>query len=355
MKVLLVSPLPPPAGGIATWTKKYIKYFKVHELNCEVVNTSVIGVRKTEINHKKNYIDEIKRAYNIYFDTKNKIKHFEPDIAHVNTSCTRMGVYRDYAVVSLLKKKRIPVILHCRCNIEDQLKGAVSRTIFSKMVHKATMVLTLNRESYNYVNSISTGKTAILPNFIESDRLFECRIIKDQIKKVLFVGHVWKPKGVIEIFETAKQFNNLEFILIGPVKDDIKTYAIPSNVKLLGEQNAETVKEKLLEADVFLFPSYTEGFANALAEAMAVGLPIITTPVGANEDMVEGKGGKIVPVGDVSAIVSALNSIKDRNIRKEMSDWNVQKVKRFYLIDSVMAELLSVYSEVISETAQDSI
>ena len=352
MRVLLVSPLPPPAGGIATWTQKYIKYFEENGLSCAVVNTAVIGARKAEINHKKNYLDEVRRAFSICSKTKNEIKKYAPNIAHINSSCTKMGVFRDYAVISLLKRNLIPVVLHCHCNIEDQLNGRIPRFLFSRMVKSSNVVLVLNDQSRQYIESIALGKAIMLPNFIEPDRLSADRVINEAITTILFVGHIWRPKGVLEIFEAARQMPNITFSLVGPVRDDMKEVNTPSNVRLMGEQDTEVVKKCLSEADVFLFPSYTEGFSNALAEAMAAGLPVIATPVGANVDMLEGKGGLIVPAGDASSIVSALKRMTEKRIRQEMSEWNVQKVKDHYLIDRVMNRLLSIYSEVLNERIQ---
>lgn len=349
MRVLLISPLPPPAGGIAAWTQRYIKYFEENGLSCDVVNTAVIGVRKTEINHKKNYFEEVRRAFSIYSKTKSEIRKYNPNIAHVNSSCTKMGVFRDYVVISLLKRKLIPVVLHCHCNIEDQLSGRISKLLFSRMVKTANAVLVLNDPSRQYVESIARGKAIILPNFIEPNRLFANRVIHETITKALFVGHVWRPKGILEIFEAARQMPGITFFLVGPVRDDIKNVNTPSNVCLMGEQDDEVVKKCLSDADVFLLPSYTEGFSNALAEAMAAGLPVVATPVGANEDMLEGKGGWIVPVGDASSIVSALRGMSEKRVRQEMSAWNVQKVKDHYLIDGVLNRLLSIYSEVLNE------
>ena len=87
---------------------------------------------------------------------------------------------------------------------------------------------------------------------------------------------------------------------------------------------------------------------------MATGLPIITTPVGANKDMVEDKGGVIVPVGDVSSIVAALKQMSDKKTRESMSIWNMKKVENSYLIDRVMEKLLSIYAEVQNESRTNS-
>lgn len=350
MKVLLISPLPPPAGGIATWTLKYVKYFSENNLSCEVVNTAVTGIREKEINHKKNYIEEIKRARDIYLNTKKRVQEYKPDIAHINSSCTKYGVIRDYVVIRLLKHNHVPIVLHCRCNIEDQLTGKLSRVLFSKMVNSSNIVLTLNKQSKLYVESVSSEKAKIIPNFIEKDRIVENRIIKETVKKVLFVGHVWKAKGVLEIVETAKMMPDLNFVLVGPIREDIKKIDYPQNVELTGEKDHDFVKQQLDDADIFLFPSYTEGFANALTEAMAAGLPIITTPVGANEDMIEKQGGIIVPVGDAASIKEAINRMAEKTERERMSQWNIKKVKDYYLISSVMKSLLQVYSEVLYES-----
>ena len=138
----------------------------------------------------------------------------------------------------------------------------------------------------------------------------------------------------------------MEFLLIGPLALEIKENQYPTNLRFLGEKPNREIKEYLRQSDVFLFPSYTEGFSNALVEAMAVGLPVITTNVGANYDMVEEHGGIIVPVGDCELVVDAINKVRPRSVREGMSTWNREKVRREYLIDNVMCKLFSIYEQV---------
>ena len=64
------------------------------------------------------------------------------------------------------------------------------------------------------------------------------------------------------------------------------------------------------EADAFVFPSLFEGFALVILEAMAAGLPVITTPNTAGPDLIEdGKEGLIVPAGDANALREAMQSL----------------------------------------------
>jgi glycosyltransferase involved in cell wall biosynthesis len=73
--------------------------------------------------------------------------------------------------------------------------------------------------------------------------------------------------------------------------------------------------------DVFVFPSLFEGFGLVLLEAMAMGLPIITTSHTAGPDLIEeGREGFIVPIRDANAIADRLARLHaDRTLRDEMS------------------------------------
>ena len=107
-------------------------------------------------------------------------------------------------------------------------------------------------------------------------------------------------------------------MLIGELSPDAKDWEVPENVKLLGAMTHDKVLQKLEEADVFFFPSHSEGCSVALLEAAARGLPMIATDVGANRDIV-GKSGVVVSVGDVAAMIKALQQLESPETRLQMS------------------------------------
>lgn len=80
---------------------------------------------------------------------------------------------------------------------------------------------------------------------------------------------------------------------------------------------------------------------------MACGLPCIATDVGANRDMLEEKGGIIVPAKNVDAIVDAFKKLEDRNVRKDISSWNIEKVKNNYTRTSVLDEIMDIYKRIV--------
>lgn len=85
---------------------------------------------------------------------------------------------------------------------------------------------------------------------------------------------------------------------------------LPAGVVCLGQTPRDALLREMSEADVFVFPSLFEGFALVILEAMAAGLPVITTPNTAGPDLIEhGKEGLIVPAGDPTALRAAMESL----------------------------------------------
>ena len=117
----------------------------------------------------------------------------------------------------------------------------------------------------------------------------------------------------------------------------------PENVELVGQIDHARVIEEMDKADVFLFPSHTEGFSIALMEAMARGLPAIATDVGANSDMMSGGAGKTVPVGDVAGLCEAIDSLDSPQARESASASAVRKVEREYAMSKVVSILKACY------------
>lgn len=349
MKILLISPMPPPNGGIGTWTKKYLQHCSAYGIEADIVNTAVIGHRGKQLNTKRNLKDEFVRTKTIFRNLKRCLKSNDYDVVHLNTSCDKYGLYRDFLLCCIVKRKKKKLVIHCRCNLEFQLKTEKRQHIFKKIVKKSDKILVLNKVSQKFANKYGKDKVVIVPNFIEEGFADENFQVKKVIKKVIFVGHVQFLKGFREIYETARHFCDIDFILIGPVKEEVLQLRALPNLIFKGEMEHEKIKKELMQADIFLFPSYTEGFANALLEAMACGLPVIASDAGANADMIEEKGGKTVPIGNAEAIISALDEMTELEMRRQMSEWNLRKVNSTYIIPSVMKQLVYLYSEVIKQ------
>ena len=150
----------------------------------------------------------------------------------------------------------------------------------------------------------------------------------------------------------AKHFPEITFKMVGKSDEAVENYAKENNLEnvvFTGPKDREQVKEELKNADVFLFTTFFrgEGFSNALAEAMAMGLPCIVTDWAANADMIGSEGGCVVEVGDVDGAVKALESMKDAQIRRKQSIANINKVKNEYIDTVVLEQYVDTYEELL--------
>ncbi len=346
MKIALISPLPPPSGGIASWTLDYVEYAKKMDIETQVINTALVGKRAIHRTKSKNLLCEIKRSCYIVKELRRVIKSKEVDIVHINTVCSIFGMIRD--IICLANCRRIPIVVQCHCNVEDWIgKSEVSLLLFKIILHMADRVIVLNKKSQDFIKNKVKKESVCIPNFIKCVHEKE-HSTNNEVRQVVYVGQVRKKKGIEEIISVAKDMPHITFNLIGPIEEEIKKCKKSDNVVLRGEILHEDIAEELEKADVFLFPSYTEGFSMALLEAMNIGLPVIATDVGANSDMIENKGGILVSSKNSQQIVEAINALNPESIRERMSNWNQQKVKKYYTIDKVMKRLDDIYKELLA-------
>lgn len=343
MKILLISPIPPPAGGIATWTKLYMNSNKAISNNIKIVNTSVTGNRLNNYS-KKFFKDELGRAVNIYSEIKKSILDDDYDIIHLNTSCSKLGLVRDYICAKIAISKGASLITHCHCDTSYMVKGILAEYFFKKLCRLSSKIICLNSESLKHIKFLTGRHSIVVPNFLDNSIIEnkKNKVINTSINNVIYVGHIIKTKGCDDIIKIAEIFPDISFKLIGYLSDEIKEISVTKNVEFTGEISKDQVIKRMKEADLLLFPSHTEGFPNVVLEAMACGLPIVSTKVGAIPDMIEDLGGKLVEVGDIDSMVKSILDLQNKEKRKKMSDWNLNKVS-CYSIDIIMDKIFEVY------------
>ena len=87
--------------------------------------------------------------------------------------------------------------------------------------------------------------------------------------------------------------------------------ALRARVSFLGDLDAEALEREYERADLFVLASYLEGYGMALAEAVARGIPVVSTTAGAIPETVPAAAGVLVPPGDSRALAKALASLLD--------------------------------------------
>lgn len=345
MRVLLVSVKSAKThGGIAAWTQRYLACCDARGIDCTLVNTQIVGRRAAQTTAKRSVTDEFVRTRRIFKDLKKALKE-NCDAAHLNTSCGTFGLFRDYLIARRIKKKGIPLITHYHCDIPDWIGNSVSRRCLGELVKCSDKSIVLCTRSQKFLKQHYGAESLLVPNFVEESMvLTEPKTIRPHIARVCFVGRVSEQKGALELFAVAKQLPGITFALIGEVSAAVAKLNKPENVLLPGAVPNEQALEHMDQADLFLFPSHSEGCSMALLEAMARGVPSVATDVGANADLLEGCG-VIVKKNDVSAMVAAIRQLEDPLLRQQLSQKAIRRVMTQYT-HRQMDKLITVIEDV---------
>lgn len=154
---------------------------------------------------------------------------------------------------------------------------------------------------------------------------------KDNTITYIFIGRLVADKGITELVNAFVKLNqlhdNTRLLLVGPKEQErsplpshiLQTIESHKSIEAVGMQH--DIRPWLAASDVFVFPSYREGFPNVVIEAGAMGLPSIVTDInGSNEIIIEGKNGLIIPSHDSDSLFnSMLRLYSDSSLRQSLS------------------------------------
>lgn len=133
----------------------------------------------------------------------------------------------------------------------------------------------------------------------------------------------------------------------GPERIRLESLAVDGVMFLGNRLDVPTILQTL---DVFVLPSVNEGISNTILEAMATGIPVITTKVGGNPELVEdGITGVLVSPGASKAIASALlRYLKNPDLRKLHGKHGRMKATQFFSIENMVKNYEAVYRRIAS-------
>jgi len=288
----------------------------------------------------------------------NLVKGKNLDIAHITTS-GEFAVFRDLLYIKIFRYYKIPIVYHIRFGRVNEI--AKKRTwewkLISKAMSYASVVLTIDETTYNAIRyHLPKVRVINIPNPIDINKFL---LPKPNIckKTVMFLGWVVKSKGIEEllgawehIFNTYKDWT-LE--IVGPYKDEYYDYLKDkycfNGVRFTGEQNHEDAIILLNESEIFILPSYTEGYPNVVLEAMALAKPIIATRVGAIPEMLSEQCGVLIEPQSKTEIETTLRDlIQDSEKRKMLGENAFKKVVKTNNIDIIFEKYIEIWKTLVS-------
>lgn len=249
-----------------------------------------------------------------------ELSKFRPDVINTHLSAcvycipwvlshkvTMLHTVHNIPERELIRAKQIPMRIMYQTG--KAVPIAISKEIGEQLV-----------SYYNLKN-----KPEVISNPVDVKR-FEIRRVTHNGTVIVNAGRLSKQKNqklLIDIVgELSKEIKGIKLIILGdgPLKEELSSYIADTGLSGLVELkgNVDNIEEYYAQADIFALSSIYEGVPLVILEAMAAGLPVITTDVGGIKDIL-GEGGILIPSGDKERyIVSLRKLIQNLTARDEL-------------------------------------
>lgn len=248
---------------------------------------------------------------------------------------------------------------------------------FQDFVDNAIARLDLKAESAKFVFCISDFTKSQLcrvtdPRFWDRYHVIRCGIDLNafpqrpapqmrKVPRIVTVARLSPEKGHLILLHALKLLRDegthaqLQIVGSGPFEHPIRREAdllgVGDAVIFTGEQLPEDVSKLLAEADVFCLPSFSEGLPVSIMEAMAVGVPVVSTWIsGIPELAINEVTSLTVPASNAPALATALKRIiNDETLRNTLIQNARDEVERMHSIEKNADTIFSIFQSVINE------
>jgi len=255
----------------------------------------------------------------------------ELDLVHINLAGNG-STYRKLIVAGLARTLGVPYVLHLHGGDYPSFwkadESRLSRHIRG-MFAGAARIVVLGEMWKRFVVSRApevADRVVVVPNAAARPTLPHTG--GGERAHILFLGRIGDLKGTPQLGEALNRMRDLpnwRATIAGDgnvegARAKIAEYGLADRVDLPGWVGPERVQQLIAAADVLVLPSFIENLPLSIIEAMASGVAVVATPVGAVPDIVQdGETGLLVPVGDVDALQAALTRlVNDKPLRQRM-------------------------------------
>ena len=376
-RALLWVPLPPPYAGPEVASEQLVRAVMQHMPDTLVENASLRTSNAAKGSIDVAGVEAFARAYRRYLRALSRV-----NVVCLVAAASTAGCIRDAALVAAARALGKQVILHFRGGRYDDYYSSSSRPM------QALLRLTWGSARTAIVETPRLGRMlrdaaphvpiAVMPNGLNEDSNAPKQDYA-RSGRILFVGHLTYPKGFNDLAHVFRELHAQDSELVLscagelpqpdrrladflPVArqaefirrrqelcDETRAFVHTPGVEYAGVVTGQRKRELFERADVFVLPSYTEGFPIAILEAMFHGLPVVSTSVGGVPDVIrDGENGFIVAPGDHAALAAALRRlVDDRELRERIGRRNAAEARERYGLDVVARRFSEILKSVL--------
>ncbi|WP_242840765.1 glycosyltransferase family 4 protein [Butyrivibrio proteoclasticus] len=349
-------------GGIAAVTNGYYGSILEQDYN----------IRYIESYCDKSTFKMIKKAIGAYIEFSKMLKEFKPELIHIHSSFGG-SFYRMQPFIYMAKRRGVPIVDHCHGADFDTFYVKASekkKRRIKKVFGNFSKVIVLSDEwKEKLLNILPEEKLVVIQNYCkpQSEDFVESMVdSRFDKKQVLFLGELGKRKGGYDfasiVEATVKRNPDVSFVFGGSgtkedeknIKDSIDERGISSYVLFPGWVRNEEKDKYLRESGIFLLPSYQEGLPMAILDAMAYGLPVISTNVGGIPQLIhQDVSGYIHEPGDAESMGESISRVFEKEtFYKELSKNSLKIASEGFGFDVHIGKLEKVYNAILAEKVE---
>lgn len=259
----------------------------------------------------------------------------------IETDACYCHFYRSaYYILPYIKEHRIPLFVATgegALQNWKKLLGSPSYLEMNKYLNGVVSVSSNNKVISEEIGIIKGKDCIVAPNSVNGD-LFCLKDRKELRKKygydqkafiVAFVGLFTDRKGSLRLSKAIKKIGNVESFFIGYSLGDNSFEPDCDGILFKGKLSHDVVPDYLNMADIFVLPTLNEGCCNAIVEALACGLPVVSSNRPFNFDVLNETNSIMVDPTNVDAISDAIRILKeDVVLRKKLSEGALRMAKQ---------------------------
>jgi glycosyltransferase involved in cell wall biosynthesis len=284
--------------------------------------------------------------------------------AHVNIA-GRGSTIRKIVLTGWARLVGVPYLLHVHdydYGADYARRGPFIKSCVRRMFRNAAGVLVLGRRDKKALEEamqLPPGLVTVLHNAVPDPAPLVPKPASGLPCHVLFLGYLSDRKGVPELLGALASETLLPRAWRATLAGggDIERYqamavalGIADRVSFPGYLDPPAVHAVCSDADILVLPSHGEGLAMSVLEGLSHGLAVVTTPVGAHEEVIENDvSGKLVPPGDTEALASALLAlIEDGALRADLQKSGRQRFLEKFDVRIYAARLQDLHADLLA-------
>lgn len=368
-KILFIGPLPPPYSGPELSTQQLLNSPLVDVFDVIFINTNV---RKDNVKKGKADLTALLAVVKFNFILFKKLAYHRPHLAYHLVTPTQIGwLGRDIWFLFFCWLFRTKSIIHFRgSHLKLNFKNfnPLVKRIIKLMCKTANAAVVQSKSLKNqFEGLVPDEKVLVIPNTID-DSFFEIKRKESSRPQFLFFGHLTKAKGYVDIVKIipkiASKYPEVKFVFCGNMKrgepgvkynqfsgeriqyedpfdveSEILNSPFSDNYLNYGVISGQDKLDALSQSWAFILPSYSEGFSRSILEAMASGLPVLATPVGANKDFIEhNKNGLINLPGDLDQLEQNILRILESKELRDIFSKEAKNTLREEFVETIVIQ-----------------